>query len=978
MNEIILKEYWDKYKSKFDTLEFDQHEKYKWAVLAQCYEKWDWTAEEKATMFKNTFNVSGPKNLWMSGQFYPTKMVDQFFEIDAEDVIFHFDALFDESKDLNSRIQSFIDFNAAYLPKLREVKQDDIIENHYHSDLRAISLYLTLQYPEKYFLYKHSMNKAFSEVFELPNIKKGQISNYEHYLSLCNEILDYIKEDSSFIAKYKEYCNKSGHYSDEHLHLLVQDFIYSIGSYLRPSTEISYWIFQCNPDMFDLVTALDENLLETWTVSAHKDKIKEGDKAIIWMTGDDAGCYALADVIGSPESTEKSKDDHLWKGTQKSGTKVNIEITHNFSDRPILKSHIEEIKTLSGFKGGNQGTNFQSSKLEYDTFLSLSQHPEGIRYWLYSPGENASKWETFYKEGIMGLGWDNIGDLNQYKSRLEIKNALINAYGGETSKSNDVTANDDFVNKMKIGDIIIVKKGKSELLGYGEVTSDYFFIENRIDFKSCRKIDWKLNGNWKVDFSLVTKTLTDITVYPSVHPDYNKYHERLMGIMMKNSKTKNTNLMIFPLNTIFYGPPGTGKTHLTIKRAAEIITGQTIVHYNDALKIFKQHLGTRIEFITFHQNYSYEDFIQGLRPDTENGNQLTFQKKDGVFMQMAINALYEYYKKSKTSSLKEGKGEIDINEVYLDFVEFLKNSKNKEFASVSGAKIHVSDFTKNDNIEFKHQNSSRSYLVSGTRLIKLYERFPNIGLIKNVHNDIREAIGGCNTTVYFVALREFIQFKESYIIADSIEHQEEYEEIGYESKKKLLSTIDQDEIRKISTEDVPPYVIIIDEINRANISRVFGELITLIEPDKRSHGDIPLQCTLPSGDTFIVPSNLYIIGTMNTADKSIALLDIALRRRFEFEAMYPIYELKDNIVHHKDVLEKINASIILRKGYDFQIGHAYFMDGQISLEDIMNKKVIPLLLEYFMNDKKEVEDILKSAGLTIQEGIWPIKIKTSL
>lgn len=120
--------------------------------MDQCYEKWDWTAEDKAAMFKNTFEVKGSKNLWLSGQFYPIKMIDQFFDIDPEDVTMHFDVLFDETMKLDERIQSFIEFNTAYLPKLKEVKPDDTIENHYHGDLRAFSLYLTLQYPEKYFL----------------------------------------------------------------------------------------------------------------------------------------------------------------------------------------------------------------------------------------------------------------------------------------------------------------------------------------------------------------------------------------------------------------------------------------------------------------------------------------------------------------------------------------------------------------------------------------------------------------------------------------------------------------------------------------------------------------------------------------------------------------------------------------------------------------------------------------------------------
>ena len=171
------------------------------------------------------------------------------------------------------------------------------------------------------------------------------------------------------------------------------------------------------------------------------------------------------------------------------------------------------------------------------------------------------------------------------------------------------------------------------------------------------------------------------------------------------------------------------------------------------------------------------------------------------------------------------------------------------------------------------------------------------------------------------------------------------------------------------------YVIIIDEINRANISRVFGELITLIETDKRSHGDIPMEAKLPSGDIFIVPSNLYIVGTMNTADKSIALLDIALRRRFEFESMNPKYVIDGHEIFDVEILKKINEMIIDKKGHDFQIGHSYFMNENKDLVDRMNKKVIPLLLEYFMNDKKEVVEILEKAGLMIEKDEWPLKIK---
>lgn len=310
--------------------------------------------------------------------------------------------------------------------------------------------------------------------------------------------------------------------------------------------------------------------------------------------------------------------------------------------------------------------------------MELADNKTTMQYWLYAPGDNAKKWDEFYKGKIVALGWDELGDLTQYKTRNEIREALKSAYGGKGSKKNDVSANHDFVNKVNIGDIVIVKKGRGELLGYGVVTSDYYFDKRRIDYKSCRKIDWKLIGSWKVDFSLVVKTLTDITKYPSDHPDYDTYHERLLGIMGQNSNTEELKEINFPLNTILYGPPGTGKTYSTILRAAEIIENRKIDSYNEALEVFKANLHDRIEFITFHQNYSYEDFIQGLRPETDNKTALVFDKKDGLFTKIANEALFEYYKKYKeANAYKKNDQTVDLNEAYLDFVEYLKKLKNK-------------------------------------------------------------------------------------------------------------------------------------------------------------------------------------------------------------------------------------------------------------------------------------------------------------
>lgn len=176
-----------------------------------------------------------------------------------------------------------------------------------------------------------------------------------------------------------------------------------------------------------------------------------------------------------------------------------------------------------------------------------------------------------------------------------------------------------------------------------------------------------------------------------------------------------------------------------------------------------------------------------------------------------------------------------------------------------------------------------------------------------------------------------------------------------------------------SEDRLKNFVLIVDEINRANISRVFGELITLLEEDKRLGNEHPLTVTLPSGESFAVPSNLYIIGTMNTADKSIALLDVALRRRFVFMPMYPDYAL---IPDFSAILKPINEQIRERKGVDFIIGHSYFLNKEISdLPEIFNQKIIPLLYEYFNNRIEPISEILRLSGLTVVEENYQLQIK---
>jgi len=751
--------------------------------------------------------------------------------------------------------------------------------------------------------------------------------NPEKYLPINGPTKPYIKEVLGIDPKFNTYTEYIEILSKikEKVSIPFFELSYVAWKWNDERKKVNYWVFQGNPKVFDFETALRDEILTDWTVSAHKDKIKTGDKIILWITGDKSGCYALAEVLSEPRAKTTSPDDHLWKGEDKSTLKTNIKITHNIVDSPILKSKVDSIEELRDLKVGNQGTNFSATEDEFETLLALVGNKTKKQYWLYAPGENAHKWQEFYEKRIMGLGWDEIGDLKQYDNRDDIKKALVNAYGGRGSKKNDVSANDDFLNKINIGDVIIAKKGRGELLGYGIVTSDYEYDDNRTNYQKIRKVDWKLKGNWKVDFSLVLKTLTDITKYSSDLPDYNTYYERLLGIMGQSNKIIKKEIMSFPLNTILYGPPGTGKTYNTVLRAAEIIENRKIDSYHEALEIFKTNLHNQIEFITFHQNYSYEDFIQGLRPDTENDKELIFERKDGIFKVIADKAL-----KNITAYEQPPVSKKSFEETFNEFVDSLVEGEVEEIeVKMKKVSYFITAIT-NKSIEFRKTSGGTEHTLSISTLRKMY--------------DAESVLDIQGLSSYYSPLLDEIL------------------KIGREStgKKEIIQ-------RK-------NYVIIIDEINRANISRVFGELITLIEPDKRSHGKTPMEAKLPSGDPFIVPSNLFIIGTMNTADKSIALLDIALRRRFEFESMYPKYEITGHEIYEVEILKKINEQIIKSKGHDFQIGHAYFMGENKDLVQRMNKKVIPLLLEYYMNDEKEVKGILNSAGLILEENSWPLKI----
>ncbi|MDK7374802.1 AAA family ATPase [Weeksella virosa] len=385
-----------------------------------------------------------------------------------------------------------------------------------------------------------------------------------------------------------------------------------------------------------------------------------------------------------------------------------------------------------------------------------------------------------------------------------------------------------------------------------------------------------------------------------------------------------------PLNQILFGAPGTGKTYTTKRIAVEIINGEKQRTRQEINAEYEDLINKKqIVFTTFHQSLSYEDFIEGIKPETEEGN-VTYEIKDGIFKDLAKRAV-SYNKLSETDEQV-----YDFDSAWNDLIEEVNATiqKDEKFELpilTINKGLNVTEITNQGNLKLKPKSNvdSLEYTVSYNRTKKLQEAFPSLSVVKNIDREFRSVIGGSNSTAYWAVLN-YINTK-----------------INANQKPKI-------EKRNFSPQK---YVLIIDEINRGNVSAIFGELITLLEEDKRKGNKEQTEVILPySHDKFSVPNNVYLIGTMNTADRSVEALDTALRRRFSFIEMQPNSEVLSNSEYQdvdlKQLLETINQRIEVLIDKDHQIGHAYFIGIQ-NLEDlkwVFKDKIIPLLEEYFYGD----------------------------
>ncbi|EAK0979118.1 restriction endonuclease [Campylobacter lari] len=435
-----------------------------------------------------------------------------------------------------------------------------------------------------------------------------------------------------------------------------------------------------------------------------------------------------------------------------------------------------------------------------------------------------------------------------------------------------------------------------------------------------------------------------------------------------NSYKNKENQNIPRLNQILYGPPGTGKTYHTIDKALEILGENLASRYEKKAKFNEYVKKGQIVFTTFHQSYGYEEFVEGIKPEFDK-KELKYEVKSGIFKKICDEALNKEVKNNNLEKLeidnKTSVWKISLGEKSRKDTEFLQKYcfENNQIRIGWGNTKEISNESSINN--FKSMKIGDLVCVLDTK-----KTIKAIGVVKS---EVKYSKEEEFEKDYGFDLYEYQTYRDvEWILKNKvidIYKLNRNTELDLNTVYKLKNISPSNLIEAIKDHLNDKFIIIIDEINRGNVSKIFGELITLIEPSKRIGADEELKVTLPySKDEFGVPKNVYIIGTMNTADRSITSLDTALRRRFEFVEMTPKPNvLSDNCegVNLQKLLEAINTRIEYLLDREKTIGHAFFIgiNNLEKLKNVFQNKIIPLLQEYFYDDYALINMVLNKNGM---------------
>lgn len=516
-----------------------------------------------------------------------------------------------------------------------------------------------------------------------------------------------------------------------------------------------------------------------------------------------------------------------------------------------------------------------------------------------------------------------------------------------------------------------------------QLNKDYNAVKEAYNNNLIKKLRASIviNGNYVTEESerIIDET---IEAFKKFIPLYNKIVNKDSNDSFDNVEERQN--MNISKNTILYGPPGTGKTYNTVNYAVAIIEGKPLEkvqneEYENVFQRYKEYKQKGfIEFTTFHQSYGYEEFIEGIKPvmtqpgDDNENDAISYKVEPGIFKsfcERAENPNNENVKKylgfnesptvwkvslEKTYDNPTRTECLNNNHIRIGFDEYGEDISNVENFEFGGKNILDAFYNKmriGDIVMSCYNNTTIDAIgvITGDYEwhdeYEKYKRLRKVNwLVKNIREDILDINNGVTFTLSTV-YRLKISLKD---VMDIIKKYSNFKNFVEEKKKN--------------------YVFIIDEINRGNISKIFGELITLIEETKRIGKSEELKVRLPySKEVFGIPDNVYLIGTMNTSDRSIAAIDTALRRRFSFKEMLPDVDLLEGVkvgdVDIKQMLEVMNKKITALYDREHTIGHSYLLplkkDNSLdNLANIFENKIIPLLQEYFFEDYEKIQLVL--------------------
>jgi 5-methylcytosine-specific restriction protein B len=583
--------------------------------------------------------------------------------------------------------------------------------------------------------------------------------------------------------------------------------------------------------------------------------------------------------------------------------------------------------------------------------------------WIMSLGSRGEMWEDCLRAGIVALGWDELGDLRQYADKEEIRERLQANAGVTSSKSNSTLACWQFANSIQPGDVIFAKGGATTVLGLGIVTGDYEFDETRPRFKHVRSVDWQLSGEWELPDAIrhPLKTLTDISRLP-----------RRLSVMHETVGRAAPE----PTARIAEEPPRDGVAYWWLNanpaiwdlRSGEIGSLQTYTTHNEAgnkRRVFKYFLQANPGDLIIGYSTSPDREIVSICEVTQGVHvadgkeRIEFRKIE----QLTEPVTYE--------ELKAAPGLARCEPIVSNHQGSLFCVTPAEFEIIRALiDDHVAGQKSTSVLPFSKADALEDLFMGEDVLDATLAR------IRRKKAVILQGPPGVGKT--FVAKRlafahmgekdeqrvAMVQFHPSYAYEDFVQ--------GYRPSERGLERRDGVFYRFVRLARNNPdkdWFFIIDEINRGNLAKIFGELLMLIEADKRGQRHaIPLTYSESAAETFHLPENLYFIGTMNTADRSLAMVDYALRRRFSFVTLQPELDSKafgqwlkgrgagDGLVDRiKRRVGEVNKVIAQERdlGSGFQIGHSFFCPpegarpDQAWYEEVVQGEIKPLLDEYF-------------------------------